>query len=109
VFHRRTPLAACPPGQLDAPLEGRGAGGRGGAPTGEAGSRVRYDAPRGGRRAGGEALGVEAPAPGGRRAGGAGPGHALTAGALIRGIAAHDLYHAGQIQLLRRLCRRAGR
>jgi hypothetical protein len=23
---------------------------------------------------------------------------------LIRGIAAHDLYHAGQIRLLRRLC-----
>jgi hypothetical protein len=38
----------------------------------------------------------------GRRAGGA-PGTPLTAGALIRGIAAHDLYHAGQIQLLKRL------
>ena len=28
-----------------------------------------------------------------------------TAGYLIRGIAAHDLYHAGQIQLLKRLQR----
>jgi len=27
----------------------------------------------------------------------------FTVGALIRGIAAHDLYHAGQIQLLKRL------
>jgi hypothetical protein len=28
---------------------------------------------------------------------------------LIRGIAAHDLYHAGQIRLLRRLCGGGGR
>lgn len=27
-----------------------------------------------------------------------------TVGFLVRGIAAHDLYHAGQIQLLKRLC-----
>ena len=27
-----------------------------------------------------------------------------TIGSLFRGIAAHDLYHAGQIQLLKRLC-----
>ena len=27
-----------------------------------------------------------------------------TVGFLLRGIAAHDLYHAGQIQLLKRLC-----
>jgi len=26
-------------------------------------------------------------------------------GFLVRGVAAHDLYHAGQIQLLKRLCR----
>ncbi len=26
-----------------------------------------------------------------------------TVGRLVRGIAAHDLYHAGQIQLLKRL------
>ena len=32
-----------------------------------------------------------------------------TAAFTIRGIAAHDLYHAGQIQLLRRLQRRARR
>jgi hypothetical protein len=31
------------------------------------------------------------------------PGSALPARALITGIAAHDLYHAGQIQLLKRL------
>jgi hypothetical protein len=30
-------------------------------------------------------------------------GKRYTLGALIRGIAAHDLYHAGQIQLLKRL------
>jgi hypothetical protein len=30
-------------------------------------------------------------------------GSQLTRAALIRGIAAHDLYHAGQIQLLKRL------
>jgi uncharacterized damage-inducible protein DinB len=34
------------------------------------------------------------PAPGGRP---------VTVGGLVRGIAAHDLYHAGQIQLLKRL------
>jgi hypothetical protein len=28
-----------------------------------------------------------------------------TIGRLVRGIAAHDLYHAGQIQLLKRLQR----
>jgi hypothetical protein len=32
-------------------------------------------------------------------------GKGLTAAGLIRGIAAHDLYHAGQIQLLKRLMR----
>lgn len=32
-------------------------------------------------------------------------GKGLTAAALVRGIAAHDLYHAGQIQLLKRLMR----
>lgn len=31
------------------------------------------------------------------------PGSAFTYGALIRGAAAHDLYHAGQIQLIKRL------
>lgn len=31
------------------------------------------------------------------------PGSAFTYGALARGAAAHDLYHAGQIQLLKRL------
>jgi hypothetical protein len=31
------------------------------------------------------------------------PGSALTYAALVRGAAAHDLYHAGQIQLLKRL------
>jgi hypothetical protein len=33
------------------------------------------------------------------------PGSAFTYAALIRGAAAHDLYHAGQIQLLKRLAR----
>jgi hypothetical protein len=32
------------------------------------------------------------------------PGSPFTYAALVRGIAAHDLYHAGQIQLLKRLC-----
>jgi hypothetical protein len=31
------------------------------------------------------------------------PGSALTRAHVLRGIAAHDLYHAGQIQLLKRL------
>lgn len=31
------------------------------------------------------------------------PGSSFTHGALVRGAAAHDLYHAGQIQLLKRL------
>ncbi len=31
------------------------------------------------------------------------PGSRETVGRLVRGIAAHDLYHAGQIQLLKRL------
>ena len=31
------------------------------------------------------------------------PGSPFTYGALVRGAAAHDLYHAGQIQLLKRL------
>ena len=31
------------------------------------------------------------------------PGKPFTFAALVRGVAAHDLYHAGQIQLLRRL------
>ena len=31
------------------------------------------------------------------------PGRA-TIGFLVRGVAAHDLYHAGQIQILKRLC-----
>jgi hypothetical protein len=33
------------------------------------------------------------------------PGSAFTGAALVRGAAAHDLYHAGQIQLLKRLAR----
>jgi hypothetical protein len=33
------------------------------------------------------------------------PGGRETIGRLVRGIAAHDLYHAGQIQLLKRLLR----
>lgn len=33
------------------------------------------------------------------------PGSPFTYAGLIRGIAAHDLYHAGQIQLLKRLSR----
>jgi len=33
------------------------------------------------------------------------PGGKETIGRLVRGIAAHDLYHAGQIQLLKRLLR----
>ena len=32
------------------------------------------------------------------------PGGPATIGHLVRGIAAHDLYHAGQIQILKRLC-----
>jgi len=32
-------------------------------------------------------------------------GGTLTAGALISGITAHDVYHAGQIQILKRLVR----
>jgi uncharacterized damage-inducible protein DinB len=31
-------------------------------------------------------------------------GSRYTIGAIVRGIASHDLYHAGQIQLLKRLC-----
>ena len=31
------------------------------------------------------------------------PGKPFTFGGLVRGVAAHDLYHAGQIQLLKRL------
>lgn len=34
------------------------------------------------------------------------PGSAFTYGALIRGAAAHDLYHAGQVQMLKRLAGR---
>lgn len=34
-----------------------------------------------------------------------GPGSQYTPLALVQGIAAHDLYHAGQIQLLKRLAR----
>jgi hypothetical protein len=30
----------------------------------------------------------------------------IASGHIIRGIAAHDLYHAGQIQLMKRLMRR---
>ena len=33
------------------------------------------------------------------------PGGKETVGRLVRGIAAHDLYHAGQIQLLKRMMR----
>lgn len=33
------------------------------------------------------------------------PGGKETVGELVRGVAAHDLYHAGQIQLLKRLLR----
>jgi hypothetical protein len=36
------------------------------------------------------------------------PGSPYTYAALIRGAAAHDLYHAGQIQLLKRLATRVG-
>jgi len=32
------------------------------------------------------------------------PGGSATLGYLVRGAAAHDLYHAGQIQILKRLC-----
>ena len=32
------------------------------------------------------------------------PGGSQTIGFMVRGIAAHDLYHAGQIQVLKRLC-----
>jgi hypothetical protein len=32
-------------------------------------------------------------------------GHSVTPGFLIRGIAAHDLYHAGQIQLIKAMLR----
>ncbi len=35
-------------------------------------------------------------------------GSPFTYAALIRGAAAHDLYHAGQIQLLKKLARRGG-
>jgi hypothetical protein len=35
----------------------------------------------------------------------AAPGSAFTYAALIRGAAAHDLYHAGQVQLLKRLAK----
>jgi uncharacterized damage-inducible protein DinB len=34
------------------------------------------------------------------------PGGQETIGRLLRGVAAHDLYHAGQIQLLKRLSKR---
>ena len=34
------------------------------------------------------------------------PGGSFTVAALVRGITAHDLYHAGQIQLLKRLGKR---
>ena len=33
------------------------------------------------------------------------PGGKETVGRLVRGVAAHDLYHAGQIQLLKRILR----
>ncbi len=33
------------------------------------------------------------------------PGGKESVGRLVRGIAAHDLYHAGQIQLLKRMMR----
>ena len=36
------------------------------------------------------------------------PGSKTTVGDLVRGVAAHDLYHAGQIQLLKRLARTGG-
>ncbi len=32
-------------------------------------------------------------------------GRGITIGGVVRGVAAHDLYHAGQIQLLKRLAR----
>ncbi len=35
------------------------------------------------------------------------PGSKVTNGAILSGIAAHDVYHAGQIQLLKRLAGRA--
>lgn len=37
------------------------------------------------------------------------PGGAWTTAALIRGAAAHDLYHAGQVQLIKRLRKGFGR
>jgi len=43
---------------------------------------------------------------GGTRAMRARVGRTLRGEALIRGIAAHDLYHAGQVRLIRRLMRR---
>jgi hypothetical protein len=36
------------------------------------------------------------------------PGSKLTCRFLIQGIAAHDVYHAGQVQLLRRMAEQAG-
>jgi len=41
----------------------------------------------------------------GRKPGGRLPGSRVTLEHLLRGIAAHDLYHAGQIQLIKRLRR----
>ncbi|MDP1570479.1 MAG: DinB family protein [Vicinamibacterales bacterium] len=37
------------------------------------------------------------------------PGGGFTWGAMIRGVAAHDLYHAGQIQAIKRLVTSTGR
>jgi uncharacterized damage-inducible protein DinB len=37
------------------------------------------------------------------------PGSTVSNGAILSGIAAHDVYHAGQIQLLKRLCKKGGR
>jgi len=42
-----------------------------------------------------EPAGLDAPA----------PGSAYTRAYLVRGVASHDLYHAGQVQLLKRLAR----
>jgi hypothetical protein len=52
-----------------------------------------------------EAVAALPPARLAERAAGSRVGSGVTAFALVSGVAAHDLYHAGQIQLLKRLCR----
>jgi hypothetical protein len=52
-----------------------------------------------------EAVAALPPARLGQRPAGSRVGSDVTVFALISGVAAHDVYHAGQIQLLKRLCR----